>query len=196
MAVACVHQHEVGALPGRDRAAIREADGGRRGLRDQAPGFGERRSTELCEPERREQGSRIVVVGREDPAPAAPDHFGRIGPAGVAAAAHHVRARRTSADRRPRPPQRRSPRWWGIRRRGSRARDSARAWPGWCRHATAAARRGDARPRRAARSRPARRRPRRSTCASSASNASRVRPARSAIWVTLCGRFSVRVGVM
>ena len=132
-----------------------EADGGRRRLRDQAPCLGERRSTELGEPERREQRRRIVVVGGEDRAPAAPHHFGRVGPAGVAAAAHDVRARRTSAGRLPRPRRRRSPRWWGIRRRGSRARDNPRAAPGWCRRATAAARCGGARPRRAARSRPA-----------------------------------------
>ncbi len=79
-----------GYLHPKPNAAIGETGGAGRGRRDQVPGLRQRQHAVGGEAERRQQWRGIIVIGRQDRAQALGDHVGRLGPAGMAAAAHDI----------------------------------------------------------------------------------------------------------
>ena len=85
-----IEEDDIGTAPFRENAAIGQARRPGRRSRYQVPRLGERQYTVGVKSERRQQLRRIIIVGGENRAKTLGDHVGRLGPSGMAAAAHDI----------------------------------------------------------------------------------------------------------
>src|SRR5258705_11343137 len=85
-----IDEDDIGTAAFRENAAIGKTcgPGGRR--RYQVPGFSKPQQAVGGKAERGQQLRWIIIVGRKNRAKTLCDHVGRLGPAGMAAAAHDI----------------------------------------------------------------------------------------------------------